>query len=208
MKTQNYFTICLLLLFFVAGSCSTNNTNQSSGEDVSTTDDVVEDEQAVSDNPAQEAQRNPVSWQYADVSDISGKTYVSLKEFNRFQSYEDQGGGIIGSHEGKEYGVNKLSKGNTLFVVLEEITTDDPYNPRYKALDAIEVKGIQGDLNFEFNSCRLNGTFDSNILVVYKYTDSEFLNTIYLAWKADFKSRKFVEISTDGIDCFNPGWGV
>jgi hypothetical protein len=211
MKKMNWnLLICALCLAFFTYSCSSGDSSQSTSNSETSMSDEAIDATKVDDSEKSfvEAKDSKVHWKYADVSDIKNKTYRSLTEFPKYSSYQEMGGGLIGTKNQTDYAVSYYVKGEMFLIVFEEVINFESGKVQYKSIDAIEVYGVKPGINLEFNSCKQNGVFDASIIVLYEYKDVEFFTEFFLAWKVDLNKGKIEEINTNNIECYNPGWGV
>lgn len=77
----------------------------------------------------------------------------------------------------------------------------------FEVIDTAELPFMGPGEGLEI-ACECNGNPDPEIFAIVRYTDTEYLTQIRHAWRANRTSRQIEPISTEGIRCYNPGWGV
>ena len=74
--------------------------------------------------------------------------------------------------------------------------------------DSIAPSNPQGDY-FIHSGCSINdGPIDPEIEAVLGNQETEFITDIRQAWRANRQTRQLEVLSTEGIACENPGWGL
>ncbi|MBY4677443.1 hypothetical protein [Marinobacterium arenosum] len=56
--------------------------------------------------------------------------------------------------------------------------------------------------------CLQNGVFDDTIVALVEVTEKRWFKAKSWAQKVDLKTGKFFDISPDGVECENEGWGL
>ena len=59
-----------------------------------------------------------------------------------------------------------------------------------------------------YEGCKLNGQKSPTIIAIVKDQNTEYLDKVLKAWKADLQLGKIVKIETKGITCLNEGYGI
>jgi hypothetical protein len=149
-------------------------------------------------------------------------SYIGLEYIDLPSELRNFGGSVIGSSlEEPIYTVSWIVDarcefqpcpvGTRSMLWLEKILDYDRSGKPYRqVLDLADLPDLPGDFSEQlFFSCRRNGEPDPEILAIAKYDpDQEFLTEILHAWRANRDAGKIESISTEGIRCENPGWGV
>ncbi|MEM1242730.1 MAG: hypothetical protein AAGI45_23105 [Cyanobacteria bacterium P01_H01_bin.26] len=132
--------------------------------------------------------------------------------------FENYGGWIVydrDSSEALRYGINLAGKANEIYILFEEIVARRGNNPVWEVLDVATIPSDniapsdpQGDY-FIRPGCSINGgPIDPEIVAILGNQDTEFITDIRQAWRANRQTQKLEVLSTEGIACENPGWGL
>lgn len=98
--------------------------------------------------------------------------------------------------DGEDYGLMLVIDGADKMLWLQRITQyDSNGNPSWEVKDVLDLSNVEPGLILSPDGCFLNGTPDSEILVVSKN------GTIQSAWRANTASGAFEIIPPDGIEC-------
>ncbi len=144
---------------------------------------------------------------------LVGKIYSSITELIEVKDLYSHGGGIIeGEFNNKNYSLSriKMSTDAYSYIFLEQIIHESK-NDFFKILDILDLtkESKLKDYNLYYHFCYYNNKNDQEIIAIAKYVeDEEFFTDIYKAWRADRKTEKIIEISTEGITVENVGFGI
>jgi len=142
-------------------------------------------------------------------SDLKGKVYRSLKEFEEMKDFEEAGGTVIESLDNIEYALSHYKNGSTHIIGFEEVIGYFDGKAKYKLIDILEIKNLDADQWIDCGSCRLNKKYDTELFTIYvpDHNDKEFHTKIVKVWRANRKSGKIEPVETNGIDCENESYG-
>ena len=120
------------------------------------------------------------------------------------------GGSVIGNAAmDAKYGFERVCKGDSHELRFEQIQKRDQNGrPIWSTLSKLKIPNIRKDELFEYNgSCERRSVPDPTIVAIVKDTDVPFF-TIVRAWRIDWPTSRFEEISTVGIVCNNDAYGA
>ena len=108
------------------------------------------------------------------------------------------------------YGISRVKKGNQEMLWFDMVVDRDRKgNPsQLLVLDVFSVPKMNKSYTLIGHHCLRNGIRDYSIIAVAKIQDTEYFRQIQKAWRANRKTRKFEAISTKGVICENPGYGL
>lgn len=182
--TMKHYVI--LLLSVLAYACSSPSADKKQAE-ISIADSIKE-----TTEPAEE---------------IIGKTFRDYKlEAGMFRQHEDLGGSMLEPLHGIDFGIHLLRKGSDYVLIFEKIRTKEG-KAFYEVLDYTEIKGVKENEYINYADCLMDSVPDTEIIALLVPSNDEYHTTILKAWRADRKTRKIVPISTEGIVCYNEGYG-
>lgn len=78
----------------------------------------------------------------------------------------------------------------------------------YTVLDTVVVPRLDSSEVLVGFYCRLHQNSDPRIVAIAVYQDGPLLTTIHRAWQADTLTRRFRQVSVQGINCQNEGQGA
>lgn len=148
---------------------------------------------------------NPVS-----IAQTTSRTYVGLTYRTLPKGLENRGGWVIDSDRREPtYGGSVVRQGQTQMLWLERyISQDSAGRVTYQVVDVLNLPAIAKSQVLAFGFCQLNGRSDRRIAAIVTATNTEFRTRVHRAWQLNINTGKIVPISTRGIACENPGWGV
>jgi len=124
----------------------------------------------------------------------------------------DLGGGLIGSVDGVEYGVDHVCKGQRHELWLERLVArDSKGRPTWMTLTKMVLPGVKPDERLVFghwSTCQSDSGPDPAIIAIVRATDGPQYTTIIRAWRASGQAKAFQEISTAGTVCVNDDAGM
>lgn len=137
-------------------------------------------------------------------------SYIGLTYKNLPQSIQYLGGWVVGdTFNGREYVVSHLKKGTQEILWFEIIQSRDSQGqPIRQVIDTMNLPKKAASEQMSGNMCKRNGVRNSEIIVFVKNENAPYLSKIARAWRSNRQSGRFEAISTRGIVCENPGWGV
>jgi hypothetical protein len=160
------------------------------------------------DNEKSNSEKSGTQVENSKYSDIIGKKFNSLVEFDAFKDYTEDGGAMVDNLDNTDFSLGYYSEGHNFVVSFEKIEQNGNDFNRI-LLDICEITDVKQNQYLSYG-CRINGQSDSEILALYESNgeDVEYFTKIIKAWRANRKTGKFDEIDINGIDCINPGFGV
>lgn len=174
-------------------------------------------------NKEMQSGNNAISVLPVPKQDSQASSYVGVRhvgdDFSPLSvDFESLGGWIVyesGSSEPLRYGINIAKKGNEIYVLFEDMVERRGNTPVWEVLDVavtpsnnIAPSDPQGEYYFSYG-CSINGSrLDPEIVALLGSQDTEFITDIRQAWRANRQTRKLEALSTEGIACTNPGWGL
>ena len=128
---------------------------------------------------------------------------------NRPDGFESLGGTGIGNAVPAKYGFEHVCKGDYQELRFEQMQKRDQNGrPIWSTLSKLKIPNIRKDELFEYNGlCERRSVPDPTIVAIVKDTDVPFF-TIVRAWRIDWPTSRFEEISTAGIVCNNDAYGA
>ena len=153
-----------------------------------------------------------------DVTEYIGVDYLGGSTSTLPGNLRFRGGWLVYANTPEEqfnHGVSVVLRDNDALIFFEEIIERRGSNITWRIMDAISVSGNglidfdpQGELNLAHH-CHINGNqIDMAIFAIIKLEDAEYYTDVRQAWRANRGTGKIEEISSQGIACENPGWGV
>ncbi|MEO0768398.1 MAG: hypothetical protein AAFY72_03040 [Cyanobacteria bacterium J06649_4] len=161
---------------------------------------------------------SPESKQDSQVFSYVGVRHVGDDLSPLSADFESFGGWIvyaIGSSEPLRYGINIAEKGSEIYIFFEDIVGRSGNTPVWEVLDVattsssnIAPSDPKGEYYFHYG-CSINGSsIDPEIVAVIGNQDTEFITDIRQAWRANRQTRQLEALSTEGMACTNPAWGL
>ena len=146
---------------------------------------------------------------------LKGKIYTEINEIPELKNFEFQAASMI-DYEGKKpieykFCISQFFNKEKYLIILEEKIRGKNKDISSKILDTIMINNLKKDEIISLCTCRINEKNDSEIIAVVKdeNNDTEYLNKIVRAWKANSKNGKIIPITNlSGIDCVNEGYGL
>ena len=142
------------------------------------------------------------------LNDFIGKEYRTLNEFEYFKDFKEIGGNIISLPDNDDYCFSTYKKDSLLLVTYEITTKRIEGKAIFKLLDILEIKGLKSNQNVNHSTCRKDGEYDPEIIVIYEVEEPsvEICKNILKAWKANRKTGRIEAIDITGLDCINQGF--
>ena len=107
-----------------------------------------------------------------------------------------------------EYAISLQARGADTVLLLERLTARTRQGvPNFVVDAAVRQPRLANGEALSLGTCRRDGQVDDTIIAVVAATDSEVYRRVKAAWRADTAGRRFVPLSTRGIDCVNEGYG-
>jgi hypothetical protein len=147
--------------------------------------------------PALSRELSPMT--HPKTRSYTGLTYRALP-----QGFQDDGGWVI---KGGRYGGDFVQRDQVKMLWLTKLLKWNRGGavPR-KVVDVLELPILSKSQKLHYAFCRLNGTYDREIIAIAEATNTEFRTNIYQAWRANTKTEKIEPISPEGIACENSSW--
>ena len=160
----------------------------------------------------------PTSKQDSKVSSYIGMRHVGDDLSTLSVDFERSGGWIvhaIGSSEPLRYGISIAEKDNAIYIFFEDMVERRDGIPVWEILDVattpssnIAPSDPQGDYYFYYG-CSISGSrIDPEVVAIIGNQDTEFITDIRQAWRANRQTRQLEALSTVGMACTNPAWGL
>ena len=131
------------------------------------------------------------------------------------KNFEFQAGSMI-DYEGQKpieykFGISQFFNKGKYLLILEEKIRGKNKDISNKILDTIIINSLKEDEIISLCTCRLNSINNSEIIAIVKdeKNDTEYLNKIVKAWKANSKDGRIIPINNlNEIDCVNESFGL
>ncbi len=141
------------------------------------------------------------------------RSYIGLKYRDVPKGAESLGGWLLDvQNDGSfKYGVARVRdrKGEMLWLnrfIAHDLNTGKAI---FQVKDVLDLPTISKSQVFAGHGfCKRNGKLDPDLAAIVEATDTAERTKIYRAWRVDRAKEKFEVISTKGIACENPAWGV
>ena len=115
---------------------------------------------------------------------------------------KDLGGGLLSD---ENYGISRFSKGKTLMLWLEKITSrNDEGVPAWEVRDVLSFDKLKKNQEFLFSyssPCTQNGEENLDMVVLTEFSRRRKTYKILKAWQIDFENEKFEKLPTEKIKC-------
>ncbi|HBR77084.1 MAG TPA: hypothetical protein DEA78_26255 [Cyanobacteria bacterium UBA11159] len=136
----------------------------------------------------------------------NSRSYIGLRYRESPPGVEYIGGWVIGD---SEYGVSHLKEGKKEMLWLNLISSPDTNGDvMYEVKDILNLPSIKSNEELAGFFCLVDGQPDAGIIAIVVSEEVEYRRQIRRAWRANPQTARFERISTRGIACPNPGWGV
>ncbi|NDJ17971.1 hypothetical protein [Myxacorys almedinensis] len=156
----------------------------------------------------------PASTQKPVIAPLNkSRSYIGLKYRDVPQGVDYIGGWVIDLQKNGDFkhAVTHVRDHNGEMLWLDRFINHDRATGKanFQVVDVLKLPLISKAQVFSAHGfCMKNGNRDPDLIAIAKATDTQYRTTIYRAWKANRAKETFEEISTKGITCENPAWGV
>jgi hypothetical protein len=146
------------------------------------------------------------------VAQAAPRSFIGLPYRDLPTGLTNLGGWLIDATDNGtfRFGISHIRQNTKKMLWLERFVRRDAKGmPTFRVVDVIELPQIsqsQSVLGYRF--CLRNGKEDLNLVTIVETADTQYWTAIHQAWRANRATGKFEAISTKGIVCQNPGWGV
>ena len=111
-------------------------------------------------------------------------------------------GYVLGLMEENEYIIDHVSKGPTQLVWLCKLTgRDQQGSPNLKILDILILPVIAADEQLLMGTCNYQAQEDPEVIAIVKFIESEAINEIRRAWRANRSKQRFEEVPASLVSC-------
>jgi hypothetical protein len=113
-----------------------------------------------------------------------------------------------------EYGIALVEDGDEFYVFFEQEVGRSGNSALWEILDFVtlpadDISPVDPEAHYYFHfGCSVNGVADAEIVALFGIQDAELITDIRQAWKANRQTGQLEDISTAGMVCINPAWGV
>lgn len=120
--------------------------------------------------------------------------------------WQEEGGSCIIS--ACDYSLGVLKKANQRLFYFGKNVDHTSRIAHWQVLDQMPYPEAPTGYEVVYAACERDGQADSSIIAVVQSSDSEWLNKVRFAYRANPETEQFETLSTQGIRCENVGWGV
>jgi hypothetical protein len=138
-----------------------------------------------------------------DLKTLIGKTIQPSSELEELKNYKKIGGALIQDN----YGIANYRDNHRQVILFQEVIRNGD-ELSYKILDALKITTNNKSDFIGYQLCRSDGKLNDRIIAWVKLEDKEYYDVITKAWMVNMSTLKFESIRTEGIDCYNEGWGT
>lgn len=108
-----------------------------------------------------------------------------------------------------DYSIGVLKKGRERQLYFgKAATSSTPNKPLWKVLDQMPYPNTPRGFELVYGICQNNGKADASIIAVVKNADTEWLDKVRFAYKANITTGQFETIATKGVRCENLAVGL
>jgi hypothetical protein len=156
---------------------------------------------------SQAANQSPIVTAQANSRSFIGLQYQDLP-----RGLTNLGGWVvdIGDNGKFNFSVAHVRQGTKEMLWLERFIRHDAQGrATMRVINVLELPAISKSQTLASSRfCMQNGKKNPDLIAIVEATDTEYRTQIHRAWRANRAKGKFESISTRGIVCENPGWGV
>jgi hypothetical protein len=123
---------------------------------------------------------------------------------------ESSGGGYLieDAVGGTDYGIEWVHTSAGTQLWFGRLVAHDPSgHPVWRLVDTLSPPAYDSTRRLIGGQCTDHGKLDQEILALVAGEDAESLRTVFSAWRADRRSRRFIALQPAGIVCVNEGYG-
>jgi len=147
-----------------------------------------------------------------DVTPIAqaNRSYIGTRYLSNTlpQGVEYRSGWLVGElRERDDFWLSQVRQRNQDWIWFQIRLGDQGQQAVFEVMDELALPYVRQGEGLQ-SACEQNGNPDPEIFAIARHTDTEYLTQIRQAWRANRTSQQIEPISTDGIRCYNPGWGV
>ena len=140
---------------------------------------------------------------------LTDKQYNKLTEdIEIFEEFKDFGGTMIYDKDKKKRSLGHIKKDSLHIITLEKI--NEGKRPTRQILDTLQY--ISNSKNYYTDLIECEDVKDSDRKLIFGFhfyeEGKEYFEKIGFAWKVDLKTDQLKTIETDGIKCYNIGYGL
>lgn len=146
------------------------------------------------------------------MAQANSQSFVGLQYRDIPSELVDRGGWVIDANDRGifNFGVAHIQQGRRgMLWFTRFIRHDAKGRAIWRVIDVLELPAISQSQDLTSSRfCTQNGKKNRDLIAIVEATDTEYRTQIHRAWRTNRATGKFESISTRGIVCQNPGWGV
>lgn len=140
---------------------------------------------------------------------LTDKQYRKLtEEIEIFEGFEDFGGTMIYDKDKKKRSLGHIKKDSLHIITLEKI--NEGKRPKRQILDTLHYISNSENYYTDLIECEEVKNSDRKLIFGFHFYEEgkEYFEKIGFAWQVDLKTDELKIIETDGIKCYNIGYGL
>ncbi|WP_020396524.1 hypothetical protein [Thiolinea disciformis] len=107
------------------------------------------------------------------------------------------------------YNIGVLKKAEQRLLYLgKALPKSNANDVRWQILDVMPYPELPKGYELAEMACEVNGVADPSVMAIVKTAETEWLDQVRFAYKANTEQGAFETISTQGIRCGNLAWGL
>ena len=140
-------------------------------------------------------------------------SYIGLRYRDVPKPLTDLGGWVIGLQQQGDYrhSIAYIRNGRREMIWFNRFVGRDRATGKafFQVVDSTSFPALtKSQALIGYGFCKRNGKSEPNLVAIAQPSETEFWTKIDRAWRANQSKEKLESISTKGIVCENPGWGV
>lgn len=135
---------------------------------------------------------------------IFDRYYQNYTELDYLRDYQKVSDTIIyGEAYEPGFRLTELKKEGRNLVLFSTISLDEEGEENYKILDTLVFTDLQPNEFISVGYCQNEFIDDQQIISLVEETESQFVEKINRAWRANVETGEFEKLPVEGIECWN-----